>query len=413
MISQQLPQLLTTDQLIDLSLGIKPESHIEKDYFTSKNVIPLGFRKHPDEYNDFNIPEEDEVNIQVPYNVTSNPMHIGYVDMSGRRKTQLCKNIALSLQEIGYNLLTIEAKSNDWSFSRFKGNGQILHRNQENTSMNCVNYVPSFLGDLDSVRENKRNLKFYSPSIRAFTNLEDWSNLGISVIASDSVSAFLKKEAINKKSITTEEIEKEIRRNLTMAKGTKNSALTALSNLKNLDFFSYPNINFTEEWKKRRNIIVSLYGQMGGRVNVCVNKLIGDVASIGYRERSISPNNVSGKFIIFEDCSFYATANDTYVTQEIRNVHHNMRAVGVNSMLVIQLPELVEKVTLDGTSVKIVGSINNPEAIRGQIPKQAYEILKNEDLFVDEDNFIFEKLLIQGSRIKRFFQWDCRCNHPS
>jgi len=399
---------MDTESLINLSLGIKDENIKIRDYFTSRNLIPLGTRRPIDEYGS-EVPEEDEVNIVVPYNFTSNPLNIAYIDMTGRRKTQLTKSIAVSLQDLNYDLLTIEAKSRDWYYAKFTGQGRHLHPTQENTRMKLVNYVPSFL--MDEISGERDMYKFFSPNIKKFYNIEDWENLGVSPIAADIISSLLKK----KKDLNIEDVKSAVNRHLTMQKGTQNSALTAISNLDNLGFFKYKNIPYKEEWEKGNNIIISFFGQSSGRINVIISKIIQDIADIGRYERDISPDSVTGKFIIFEDSSFYATKieRDNIVTQQIRNVHHNLRAYGISSLLIVQLPDLIDPLLIDGCSTKIVGSINNPEAIRPHIPKKAYDILKNEQLYIDEENFLFEKMLIQGSKVQRFFQYDCRVGHMS
>lgn len=393
-----------TDRLINLSLGLDVEKNKEVDYFVRRRIIPLGVRHHPDNYKD-EIPEEELVYIQVPYNFTSNPLNIAYIEQSGKRKTQLAKNIVLGLQKLNYNILTIEAKSRDWYYSRYQGNGKFLHQNMENTKMKCVNYVPSFLYS-EVPKDQRHNYKYFSPNLKRFKTEEDWFNLGGSELASSKISSFMMKN--EDKQISLKDIKSELGKYKTLlAEGTKRSGLSLIENLENSNFFTYPKIPYLKEWKEGNNIIVSLFAQYGAKINVIVNKLIQDVNAIGQWERNINPKNISGKFIVFEDSSFYATNDDSYVTKEIRNVQNNMRSYGVNSLLIIQLPDLIEDLTIDSASVKLVGNINNPYAIQPHIPRKAYEILKDEELFIDEDNFIFEKMLIQGSRVERFFMFDC------
>ena len=312
------------------------------------------------------------------------------------------------LQEFEYHILVIELKINEWRKALYKGEGKKLHQNQENTTLQLTNYVPSYLEE-KIPEDQKRLYKLFSLKVSMFENPEDWESLGVSPVACETISSFIKNKLLQKQSIELKDIESEIRKHPTLTIGTKNSALTALRNLINLGFFKYPEINFREEWKKGNVVVVSFPGGEGGRMNVVINKLVKKIEKIGIYER-LNNLEITRKMLIFEDCSAYATQADS-TSGIIKYIHNNLSAYGFNSLLTVQLPDLISPTLIDGCNIKIIGFINNFMAIRPHLTDNAYFELKNRKLFTNKDTFTFERLLIEDNEIKRFYPFDCMVGH--
>ena len=294
--------------MIDDLLGIQVEKR-QEDYFKTNNLISLGARHTQSYYENNEIPEEEEVNINIPDSSTSNNLHIAYIEGSRRGKTRLSKNIILQLQQFGYHILVIEPKINEWIKARYNGQGSWFHPTQKNTKIKLINYVPSYL-ESKIPQDQKHLYKLFSPNILSFENPEDWASIGVSEVASEVISAFVIKSLREKTSISLDIIESMIKKSRRLQSGTSNSALTAINNLRNVGFFSYSDINFKQNWEDGFAIIVSFPGGEGSRMNVIIDKLVKKIESIGVYEK-LNNLEITRKMIAFEDCSYYATSSDS------------------------------------------------------------------------------------------------------
>lgn len=401
-------EIYDTQSIIDkYGYGIK-EKVQNVDYFASRGLIPLGTKHHPDTYKG-HIPQSEEVNLQIPRNTTDTPMNIAMIVPSGTKKTREAKNIILGMTKLGFNIVIFQPKSNDWENAVYKGSSNFLHSTLKNTSLDIVNYAPSFLSE--SVKKiGVHKYKLFSLNFDNFKTPEDWDNIGAGQVAKTTIASYIKEGAKNLK-----ELEVKLKDDTKLAPAARGSALTAISNLKRLEFFSHEPLDFENSFKKNKIILVSLFLNQGGFINVNIVKPIDELIDFSQKERGKGIEYISRKFIVFEDISTYATQNNQYVVQQITNVQNNLRSFGVNSMVIVQNPELASTAVLSIPPVKIVGAVNNPESIRPFIPPRAYHILRAteppEKLFIDEDNYIFERLLIRGTRVQRYFPYDCMVGH--
>jgi len=379
-------------------LDIKPET--PEDYFTG--LVPLGSIKPPDEYGGY-IPPEDEINLILPRTSTANPLNIAVIEPTGQRKTMLIKNIVYFLNMNGYNNVIVQYKSRQWEFINkpFRG-GYAYHQNMKPAGMKRKNYIPSYILEYAPVQDVKKQYTVFSPDIKTFRKDLDWKYMKASDVATATLSGMVMQgiHTIDKmmKFLRAEHGRKKL------AAATLSSALRHLENMKNKEIFGYPNINLIKYWEEAITVILSFFGQFEN-IELNIFKLVEDMVNVGISERSTG--DVSRKMLICDDGADYLKKQHMYSTLALENIQNISREYGMNSLFSIQDPTETKASIIAGATTKIIGQIENPGSLQGKIPSDAMDILVNRELYTDAESYIFEKLLIQGGKVTRFFQYDC------
>jgi len=384
---------------------------MKDEWFIDNDIIPLGTKRLYTDYKDGNIPDDEIVYLKVD---KSNVQNILTVAPTGIGKSRFRKRIIGYQQRFGYNILAIDPKSYEYLTGGIKkGNGRRLHPFEENTTYKVKSYVPSFVQKNIFVKPSlKKKFHVYSPNIKSFTDMALWRNLG----AADKGANFIV-SVISSGIIDMDKIIKEIMITPLLMANTKKACIGTISVLQELGYFSskYKPLDLQKDWDEGFIVAVSYFAQEGKFMNVDIAHIVQQIRNIGNRQLQ-NEEYITPKIIDFDDTIYYLERRrmDEFnmAIREIKNAQNNYRSLGINTNVTIQNPSFIDSKIIDGCTTKFIWGLENPDSLQGLIPQGAYELIRDRQLYEDEDTYTFECILVRGrKKWETFFPFDVQYGH--
>ena len=401
-----------------------------KDYWRERSEMPLFSKKPFDDYED-EIPDKDvfTVNITPSYKNAQqrNPFNCLVCASTGVGKTRLVKNFVKHFYKQDYKILFIEPKSIEMYNARNMGQGKKIHHLDMNEKLPIICYAPNYSKSI--VQQNfpymMKKINFYSPTIANLNYREIWHSFGISDKAADMIVSLIKKGIYDIKKFRSTIISDP---HLHIA--TKNASLAALNNMEGTGFFaSNKKLDLFKEWDINKNILVlNYFSQDGAFMNTDIGLLIDLIRDYSLKEMAGKGlDGISKKLIVFDDAFYYAgfsaikakMGGVNLAIRNIQNCQNNFRSWGIDTMFIVQSPDsnAIMPALIDGCTSKLISYTENPDALRGKLPRQAFDLLANTDsnrpmLYTDEDNYTFQWIFVKGkTRWITGFPFDCTVGH--
>jgi hypothetical protein len=398
-----------------------------KDYWRDKAEIPLGSKNTFEDYEEGIIPDNNIITLKVDTRGAQerNPFNCLVAAATGVGKTRLMKNIIKGYWKQGYKILIFEPKSTEMMNAKKIGRGERIHHLDMNEKLPIVSYCPNFIKAY--IEKNSTYLlgkvKFYSPSIEKLDYIEIWQSLGL-----PAKIASLLVDLINRGVNTLEKFEKKIMVT-NMNHMTRTAVETTFASMKALQFFgTTKKLDLEKEWEENNIVVVNYLSRDGAMMNTDVGLVLDVVRDIGMKEASQGLDNVSKKLIIFDDAFYYAgisaaaAARFSGMNLAIRNIancQNNFRTWGIDTIFTVQSPDsnAIHTALIDGCTTKLVSYVENPMALQNKLPFGAFQLLANTkpdmpQLYVDEENYTFQWILVKGkTQWTTFFPFDVTVGH--
>lgn len=405
---------------------LRLEKDKPEDYWRDIAKVPLFTKKPHRDYSEVNYDDIITLDIDTRNAQSRTPFNALVCASTGVGKTRFIKNIVKGFFKQGYKILIIEPKSTEMYNARKMGKGYKIAPGDKNERLPVVCYMPNYVKEYitKNMPEQERKVKFYSPNIKKMDYVEIWSSFGIPLkIASLLV------DMINKNHTTLDyfinHLPGKARHSM-----TRNAVESSLESLKVSNFFgSKHQLPLEEEWEKGNIVVVSYMSKDGAMMNTDIGLILDHVRDIGIKESRQGLNNVSKKLIIFDDAFYYAGLSATMATKStgainlairnISNCQNNFRTWGIDTMFVVQSPDsnAIIPSLIDGCTTKFVSYVENPTALQGKLPYDAYQILTNTKpgfprLYFEEESYLFQWLYVKGkTRWFTGFPFDCTVGH--
>lgn len=401
------------------------EKNTVKDIWKDRAEIPLFSKKVFDEYEE-EIPKEDILTLRIDTRGAQerNPFNALVCASPGVGKTRLIKNTVRGFNKQDFNILFFEPKSTEMMNAQKMGKGRKLAPGDFNEKLPVVSYCPNYVKPYlqKNFPSMINKVKFYSPDITKLDYPEIWQSFGVPVKAANIIV-----DMIQNGHTDLDYFEKHLP---PMHSATKMAVGTALASLEASRFFGARGfLELEEEWKKGNIVCINYFSRDGAMMNTDIGLVLDLIRDIGLRESRKGLDKVTKKLIVFDDAFYYAgmsaamaTKNTGGINLAIRNIancQNNFRTWGVDTMFVVQSPDsnAVVPSLIDGCTTKFVSYVENPWALQGKLPFNAFRLISNVNprepmLYTDEENYIFEWVYVQGkTRWVRGFPFDCTVGH--
>lgn len=394
-----------------------------EDYWKERAESPIMSKEPFYNYEDGIIPEKDIITYRIDTRGAQqrNPFNGLVCASTGVGKSRFIKNLIKSFHKQGYRILYIEPKGYEMLNAIKPGHGTRILKNDRNESLPIVGYSPCYIRTY--LEKNTPDLpcriKFYSPAINLLTYREIWQSFGIPDKASDIIVSL-----IDHNDTDLDSFYKKIK-NEDLHAMTKQAALASINNLKGVNFFGAKPLPLKEEWDKCNVVVIPYFSRDGAFMNTDVGLVLDLVRDVGMAEAKEGLNNVTKKLIVFDDSFYYAGLSATLASRmgggvnlairNIANCQNNFRTWGIDTLFVVQSPDpnAIFPALIDGCTTKFVSYTENPTALQGKIPYEAYQLLSNTrpdraSLYVDEEHYVFQWIYVQGkTRWTTGFPFDC------
>ena len=396
-----------------------------KDYWKDKAEVPL-FSKRPYYDYDGDIPEEEILTLKIDTRGAQqrNPFNALVCASTGVGKTRFMKNIIKGFHKQGFRILYFEPKSTEMLNANKMGKGVKLAPQDKNESMPTVCYAPNFIKPymIKNFPSMLGKMKFYSPDISKMDYPEIWQSFGVPVKPASMIV-----EMIQNGKADLDFFEKSLPK---LHPATYQAVSTAISSLKASKFFgSTKHLPLEEEWDKGNIVVVNYFSRDGAMMNTDVGLVLDLIRDIGLRESRGGLDKVTKKLIVFDDAFYYAGMSAAMATRasgginlairNIGNCQNNFRTWGVDTMFTAQSPDsnAIYPALIDGCTTKFVSYVENPMALNGKLPFNAFRLIANTNprdpmLYVKEEEYLFQWIYVQGkTRWYTGFPFDCSVGH--
>lgn len=389
----------------------------ETDYFKSRSMCFLGLTSPFDSYWGSTPPENDMIYWDI------NPgqfLNASVIAGSGSGKTRLLKNIIGQYHNLGYWVLVICPKDNEWTSARKVGRPIRLHPLSKSDKLPISDYAPAYVENY--IKRTKlpvtSTMNYYSHRIDMFTTREAWMSLTMT----EGMADYCVRQVISGIK-TIEQLKKKIqedKESQIVSYSMWQSGNRVLDNLIGTKYINerLPLIDLKSEWEQGNIVTVNYFSRKGFQMSTDVWKIVDLAKDIAHDNHQRGKNQPI--LILFDDLNFYAEKLPWNIASigAITDCQTNYRRFGIHVITTLQNPKMVQSDIWENSDLKLVTYIENPDSLSEVLPKEAIYALKAED----EDNGIIYKrnifppliewiLKMPGKDWYRFYPEDCRYGH--
>ena len=384
---------MTMYNLILKTLDIKKEVK-DLDYFKKADKIPLGTKEPPSSYSDKDSMTKNdfvywEINPDEVFNIL-------IASRAGTHKTVILKRMLKYFYESNYDCTIIDPKSYDFLLGKYVGSGRNLYPFGEYASkLPIVGCIPSFAatqtkGQLSLNPEivNKFD-EIFTLDFKTIATRDEWQTL---MGVSDASSAAIIKHLAKSTSFLA--LLKNIRKDATIATGSKRSVDVRFSAFMADEVFNVNNINLKLKDGIEKNIIpkflkLSTYWNKKliplvffFRRDPRYQKLV--VTKIIEQQWLYSETHNNNKLNIFDDAAMYLEHSEDSSSQIVANSIDFGRTYKFNNIFGMQNPERFDDNIMSSCKDKFIGDLGRPETMASFVDKNTYDLIKA--LRYDESN---------------------------
>jgi len=272
-------------------------------------------------------------------------------------------------------------------------------------------YIPSHR--MEKFRK-PRSMKVYSMKPFQLDKLQMWMCLNQTPLASDHILSILRdyKDA-NINQIAEMLFIKTENKNFPIQAYT--SAEGKLILLKHSEVFTtkYQEINMLDDFEEGYSVCISY--RSGDDAITCL-----DIGEKIYRcnDYSFFNNNKVPIIFFLDDASFFADTDkvkisDNFAVTQTKHIGYNYRSNGLCNFLAVQSLSIIDESVAESYPIKIISPMfNNYHSLNSiGVPQEAIDLLKYDELTIDEENKVMEWILIYKKKVYRFFPFLPPCNH--
>lgn len=389
------------------------------NYWIANNQIPLGTRRPYNEYRG-QIPESEIVTI--PFDSVDKPktareaFHIMLLGGSGDGKSMMKKAIWSVLDEAGYHTMYFDPKGTDVGRARVGWESPRMAPHMKSQGIKLRHFMPVWgMRNYESI---SHNLEIYSNRLSKINSFEMWRGLGMSetiapicesIITENGEAATVDNIIFTLNTLKSDEA----------LKVSADSAKRILNSLQRDKFIdkNFPELDVEQVWKEEKAVCITYSLASSSKlITFDIGQKIDTVQNLIDRKVINKPC-----MLFFDDASVYLDDSQrfrrlvpyNYAEGKIMNIGNLLRTKGIGNCLAIQSLANVSQAVAETYKIKIISPFfSNPESLyKINVPKEAIDLIKNNELYQDSDTHTLEWVLVMRQKVIRFFPFTPRCNH--